>query len=302
VWFPYQAFDPDEGGDIFVAWRDSTFVPRGGRWTQVYHWVHDRQDWSYPQDVAERVDRILVLSKDHAANDGFSHIDRAKIYRTSNAIEEEFLRPPGDNVPHRAIYASCPARGLMTVLELWPEIRRRVPDAVLDVFYGFTPAYDDMAESFPGLKFIKAACLQLLDQPAVRFHGMVGHQELAEAFAASGVWLYPTDCRETSCITAMKALAMGCLPVTSGLAVLGETLGGRDLGPVHPTRPISRSRWRRWQFLRATVRAMREGGSDAARHLRLEWAAWARRQYSWPVVALDWCQLFDQVAAVKRRS
>ena len=112
-----------------------------------------------------------------------------------------------------------------------PAIKRAVPHAKLDVYHGFTPVYDAMAELYPGLNEIRRDLLRLLDETekregGVRFHGMVGHKRLAEGFAAAGVWMYPTETPETSCITAMKALAMGCLPVTSGYAVLGETLGG----------------------------------------------------------------------------
>ena len=237
-WAPFTEFDPGRAaGDVFVAWRNADFVELAGGFRQVYHWLHNRP-WWYEEETAARVDRILVVSEDHARDKGFDKVERRKLYVTSNGLDPEFLRDPGGNEPRRAIYASCPARGLTLLLEMWPEIRRRVPGALLDVYHGFTAVYDDMAEQYPGLKYIKALCYQLLDQEGVTFHGMVGQDRLAEGFARAGVWLYPTECQETSCITAMKALAMGCLPVTSGYAVLGETLGGRDNGPVDTKRPI----------------------------------------------------------------
>jgi glycosyltransferase involved in cell wall biosynthesis len=299
-WVPFREFDPGRPGDVFVAWRDPGFVELAGRFRQVYHWLHNRP-WWYPAEIAAKVDRILVVSRHHAADPGFAGVDRQKLYVTSNGLDPEFLRDPGDNEACRAIYASCPARGLLPLLEMWPELRRQVPQARLDVYHGFTAIYDDMSEMCPGLKYIKVACHQLLDQDGVSFYGMVGQDRLAEGFARSGVWLYPTECQETSCITAMKALAMGCLPVTSGCAALGETLGGRDLGPVHPKRPISRSRWRRWRYLRRVVWAMRNGSSAALRAKRLEWARWARARYSWAEIAQDWCRLFAEVDAERQR-
>jgi hypothetical protein len=85
--------------------------------------------------------------------------------------------------------------------------------------------------------------------------------------------------------------------VTSGYAVLAETLGGRDLGPVHPRRKISRSRWRRWRFRRRVVWAMRNGASSALHARRLEGARWARQRYDWARIAGDWCRLFAEVDA-----
>jgi len=282
-----------------VAWRCADHVRLARRHRFVFHWLHNRQEWGYPEDVAERVDRIILVSRHHREDPGFAGVDPRKLYCSSNGLDEEFLRPPGQNEPHRVIYASCPARGLIPLLEMWPRVRKRVPDATLDVYYGFTAVYDDMARMFTGLLYIKARVYQLLEQMAphgVTFHGMVGQDRLAEAFARAGVWAYPTECRETSCITAMKALAMGCLPVTSGYGVLGETLGGRDLGPTHPERLIGRSRWRLRRYLGRLVFALEAGERDEWRARRLEWASWARARYSWQEIVEDWSHLFDEVA------
>lgn len=294
-WLPFESFPSEPPGDVFISWRTADYVPRGEGWRQVYHWLHNRQDTPYPADVAARIDRVLLVSRHHATDPGFATLDPAKIHCTSNGLDSRFLRDPGRNEPDRLIYASCPARGLLQVLTMWPSIRREVPSAKLDVFHGFTPLYEAMAVHFPDLLTIKAAVLARLDQKGIAVHGMVGQDRLAEGFARAGVWVYPTETAETSCITAMKALAMGCLPVTSGYAALGETLGGRDFGPVNRDEPISRSRWRLWRFRRRVVWAMKNGGSRKLMATRIAWAEWARQQYAWRGVARDWMELFRAV-------
>jgi len=296
TWIPYPDYSEQRCGSVFVAWRHNEFVHLAPERALTFHWLHNRQEWDYPSDVADRVDRIILVSRDHGRDPGFSDLDPRKIYISCNGLDEEFLSPPGNNEPHRIIYASCPARGLIQLLEFWPKIRRLVPDASLDVYYGFTRTYGEMIEKFPGLAVIRGAVYALLDQEEVRFHGMVGQDQLAKAFARAGVWAYPTETPETSCITAMKALAMGCLPVTTGYGALRETLGGRDLGPVHPSARISRNRWRKRKFLKSLVQAMRDGGSQASHARRLGWADWARRTYSWSSVAEDWTRMFAEVA------
>jgi glycosyltransferase involved in cell wall biosynthesis len=298
-WLRHSAVADDSPGDVFIAWRDPEFIRFGAGWRQVYHWLHNRQEFPYPEVAAARIDRLLVVSRHHASDPGLRTLDPRKIYCTSNGLDPEFLRPAGLNQPDRAIYASCPARGLLTVLEMWPRIRRALPMATLDVFHGFTEVYEAMAVYYPGLRAIKYAVLQLLDQRGITYHGMVGQDRLADGFARAGVWLYPTECPETSCITAMKALAMGCLPVTSGYAVLPETLGGRDLGPVHPTHRITTSRRRLWSFRRRVIRAMKGGDRPAVAATRLAWSRWARERYSWARIANDWLTLFRQVDAGK---
>jgi glycosyltransferase involved in cell wall biosynthesis len=301
-WLPHRAFAAEPAGDVFIAWRQVEFLRFSTGWRQVYHWLHNRQETPYPPDAAARIDRLLLVSRHHATDCGFHALDPDKIFCTSNGLDPAFLRPAGQNEPDRAIYASCPARGLLTVLEMWPRIRRAVPTATLDVYHGFNEVYEAMAGFYPSLLYIKAEVLRRLDQKGVTFHGMVGHDRLAEGFARAGVWVYPTECPETSCITAMKALAMGCLPVTSGYAALGETLGGRDLGPVHPARRITGSRWRLWMFQRRVIQAMRRGDRPAFAARRLEWSQWARERYSWARVARDWLALFREVESRKGRA
>jgi glycosyltransferase involved in cell wall biosynthesis len=298
-WLPYRAFAAEPPGDVFIAWRVAEFVRIGDGWRQVYHWLHNRQETPYPANAAARIDRLLLVSRHHGTDRGFAALDRRKIYYTSNGLAPEFLRPAGGNEPDRAIYASCPARGLLQVLEMWPYIRRSVPTARLDVYHGFTEVYDAMAGWYPGLLALKAAVLERLDQKGVTFHGMVGQDRLADGFARAGVWVYPTETPETSCITAMKALAMGCLPVTSGFAALGETLGGRDLGPGHPTKPITGSTWRLWSFRRRVIAAMKRGGSPELMAKRLAWSRWARERYSWRDIAREWLALFRDVERQK---
>ncbi len=298
-WLPFDVFPSEPLGDVFISWRTADDVHRGNGWRQVYHWLHNRQETPYPADVAAHVDRVLLVSRHHATDSGFAALDPAKIHCTSNGLDSRFLRDPGRNERDRLIYASCPARGLLQVLKMWPAIRRAVPTAKLDVYYGFTPVYEAMAVHFPGLLEIKADVLTRLDQKGIIFHGTVGQDRLAEGFAKAGVWVYPTETRETSCITAMKALAMGCLPVTSGYAALDETLGGRDFGPVHRDEPISDSRWRLWQFRRRVVWLMKNGSNQKLMATRIAWAQWARRRYAWSDVARDWLNLFRTVGREK---
>jgi glycosyltransferase involved in cell wall biosynthesis len=301
-WVPHAAFRAEPPGDVFVAWRMVDFVDLANGWPQVYHWLHNRQETPYSTAAASRVDRVLLVSRHHGTDPGFAALDQTKIFYTSNGLSAEFLRPPGNNEPDRAIYASCPARGLLSVLEMWPRIRRAVPTAKLDVYHGFDPVYEAMATWYSELRNLKGRILARLEQPGVTYYGMVGQDLLADAFARSGVWVYPTECPETSCITAMKALAMGCLPVTSGFAALTETLDGRDLGPVHQTRPITKSQWRMYAFRCRAVHALRQGGRPSMMTKRRAWSAWARERYAWPAIARQWLALFHDVARQKSGS
>ena len=67
--------------------------------------------------------------------------------------------------------------------------------------------------------------------------GLVNHSALSRWLARSSWLLYPTQFPETSCISLMKAQAMGAIPLTSRYprSALKETCGTFDLGPVWPS-------------------------------------------------------------------
>jgi hypothetical protein len=86
----------------------------------------------------------------------------------------------------------------------------------------------------------KSYMMRLLRQDGVVYHGSVDHHELARAYYDSGFLLYPTRFSETGCITCIKAMIGGCIPITSRYqqSVLGnlhitveDAVAGRDALP-----------------------------------------------------------------------
>lgn len=288
-WLPAWAYDPESPPDIFVAWRGHDFLKLGMGATKRILWLHDRQAELMAGEVIEAADAILVLSEDHRADYGLSTAPDSKVHLSANGLHPKWLKEP-HNEPGRAAYASCPTRGLKTLLALWPRIRAGVDaklgegKAQLHVYYGFSPLYDVHARQNPALRALKAEILEAVKQPGVIWHGKVGQQELAEVWAKSSAWLYPTEFPETSCITAMRAQASGCFPVTSGFAALAETCAKWDRGPVHKTNLITQSPERLDAFVEAAVAALTE--TREAR--RQEMASWAKDRFSWAAVAKDW--------------
>jgi glycosyltransferase involved in cell wall biosynthesis len=122
--------------------------------------------------------------------------------------------------PHSCIYGSNYARGLEILLDIWPNIKKEVPDATLDIYYGW--------QHWGLLSAEKEAKLrkQVLDLASmdVKEHGSVSHEELNEAYAQAAVWAYPCTDTEVFCITALRAQLSGALPAIIQRAALGETV------------------------------------------------------------------------------
>lgn len=158
---------------------------------------------------------------------------------------------------NKVIYASSYDRGLTTLLELWPEVRKEVPDAELDIFYGWN-SYDAVNKSNPEMMKWKWQMIRKLNQlkdEGVKEHGRVTHEELAEKFKEAKVWAYPTEFTEIHCITALKAQEAGCIPVTTGCYALKETVVNNKY--TVECEDISTNSEKRKEFVKQLVSALR---------------------------------------------
>lgn len=172
-------------------------------------------------------------------------------------------------------YFSAYYRGLECLLKMWPSIREVVPDATLDVYYGWESwvafqgeddFYDRMERLFEDLK-----------PQGVTVHGRVSHEELATAMKAIQVWAYPTEFEEIHCITALKAQAAGCWPVVTDVGALTETVqNGFYVG----VKDIYTNKDAQAEFIRCVVRVLTDDG-DFSRDITPENAYWSDVAREW---------------------
>lgn len=138
--------------------------------------------------------------------------------------------------------------------DMWPAIRKKVPDATLDIYYGWESwvavqgeddFYERMEKKFAELK----------DQ-GVTVHGRVSHVELAKAMKETQVWAYPTEFEEIHCITALKAQEAECYPVVTNVGALAETV---QCGDKIESKNIYEDKESQAKFIDAVVDALRQG-------------------------------------------
>lgn len=126
----------------------------------------------------------------------------------------------------RAIWTSSYDRGLEHLLDIWPEVKKEVPEAELQITYGwelFLAAHTKLAYNPERIEW-KNSMDKKMKQPGITHLGRVGQQEMVKLLSEAGVWAYPTDFDEISCISAMKAQCYGAIPVTMAKAALKETV------------------------------------------------------------------------------
>lgn len=279
--------------DVFIAsrapWAVDQFGPVDAKLKLL--WVHDihcgelsaqMERWLY------KFDRVLCLSEWHRAffcqTYPTVHADRVVV--TRNGIDPARFT---DETPkrNRMVFSSSPNRGLLPLLHNFQEIRRRVPDAELDIFYGFD-TWETMARArgaqaeLEEIARYRTAIDQAVRAGGVHWHGKRPQTDLAAAFAEAKVWGYLTGFPETSCISAMEAMAAGAVPVCSRFAALGETVKHGIL--IDSDENAAR------RFVDECVRMMTDEAARAP-------IARAAREYalgnlSWLALAQDWSAMF----------
>lgn len=286
--------------DVFISSRIPSVADAPIEARLKLLWVHDihvgppspqMEGWLW------KFDRILCLSEWHRGF--FLHtyptVHEDQVLVTRNGIDpERFLAPQG--MPRKRnlmVFSSSPNRGLPVLLWNFREIRRRVPDAELEIYYGFdtwetmarkSGAQDQLEEIARYRAMIREA--EREHGGAVRWRGKQPQNVLADAFLRAKVWGYLTDFPETSCISAMEAMAAGCAPVCSRWAALEETVGRH--GILIDNVPGSGRR-----FVEEVCRMMTDEPARAA--IGEEARRYALNNLSWASLASAWVEMFRRV-------
>lgn len=184
---------------------------------------------------------------------------------------DDYAAPPAPK-ERVLLYCSVPDRGLYYLKDLFPRIRRRVPDARLAItsdfsLWGAQPAKEAFLKFFAG-------------QPGIDYAGHVSRAELVAWQYRARVMAYPCRFEEGFCLSAAECMAAGAVPVTTRRYALVTTVAdGGVLVRGHPRGWLYRRR-----FVAACVRLLTD--DTAWRDLAGRGRARARQDYA-PARVLD---------------
>jgi len=256
---------------------------------KTYIWFHDtlaHPAWRgifMPEDgyfllknIIDKIDGIVVLTEWHKSNviQHYKDIDPKKIVVIGNAIDvSRYAGKTINRVKNRFIYTSNPIRGLIQLVDHFPSIRKEIPDAELWIYRG----EEEFEDYRPLLELINSS-------DYIKFMGRIDNEALAEHQMAADFWYYPTAWEETFCISALEALAAGCICVTSNLAALKDTIGNRGVllqEKIHS----------KCYFKEATDKIVEiSRNDDMKQQFRIKGVEWAMKQ-SWSTRATEWLNL-----------
>ncbi|TAL06758.1 MAG: glycosyltransferase [Chloroflexota bacterium] len=241
-------------------------------------------------DVRAAWDKVVLVSEWQRQAYGRSFgLALEKGVVLANAVAPAFARifAEGEDVlaaksgPPVLAYTSTPFRGLDVLLQAFPLIRRRRPEARLLVHSSlgvYQVARSD--DAYLGL-YERAAAM-----PGVDYAGSVPQPALAAALRRTLCFAYPSTFPETFCISALEAMAAGCLAVLGDLGALSETtLGLAELVEPDPDPEVYAERFadRLVQVLEsadADPKALARRLEGQVRHLS-ERATWPKRAAEW---------------------
>lgn len=127
----------------------------------------------------------------------------------------------------RFIYSSCPTRGAWNMCRLIPKIKKLIPSAEFYFFMDFVSPFYQPFHRIPELETELKKLKQELD--CVYLSGRISQKQLAIEMLNSDIWLYPTEFKETYCITALEMQASKVFCIYSNPSCLNEVIGNRGI-------------------------------------------------------------------------
>lgn len=286
----WHDLNPKDEFAVLILWRAIGFVDVKPKAKFTMLWLHDvPNNPDFTEERMQYIDKVAVLSEYHKSllrihkRGMFYPMPAEKVFLTSNGIPE-LPHEEWKGNPHRMIYSSSFDRGVVYLLQNWGKVRKAVPEAELHLFYGWE-VYDAIHRDNPQRKQWKDSVMTLMKQDGIVYHGRVGHNALHAEMAKSGVWAYPTDFTEISCITAMKAQALGAIPVVTDFAALQETVRNGVKVDVDITTEEGQT-----EYIDALIDLLKD--EDKQKDIRKGMMKWARNYFSWSNVAKLWDERF----------
>ena len=224
--------------DVLIAQRIPAALTTPNRSRRSWLWAHDLMNSRSRADFDStmwNIDCVVTVSKwmkeQYAKH---SSIDPDFIFASRNGlnmklIEEAKKNGPVERDPNLLMYAARPERGLDILLGLvMPKLLEKKPDLRL-VYSSYVDSIDPQMRPYYDSIHAKAKALGA----NVENLGTLTKKDLYELHRTASAYVYPTNFHEVSCISAMEAMALGNVFISSAIGALEETVGehGILIGP-----------------------------------------------------------------------
>jgi len=290
---PSWDFNPGDKQDIVILWRVVKPLDWDINAEKILVDLHDAASEKAFTDRNRlaRVTGVFVKSQFHRSL--YPNVPDRKIAVIPNGLDFSLLRSDEPKDPYLLINTSSADRSLDVLPKLFKEVKRRVPKARLQWAYGW-----DLFALFNAHHPDKLAWMEKtrreMEEAGVETLGHLTQAEVGKLYGKAAIFAYPTEFPEIDCISARKAQACGCVPVTSDFGALAESVQfgikvpcvkrniGKQDGRFHLGIENVEAQ-RLW--VDVTVDLLTNPAKRS--ELAVQGASWAR-QFGWPQIAARW--------------
>ena len=260
-------------------------------WMQ--HFVNQKEARNLgSKDYVEKIDYIIFNSNWNFEKFVYQFkVPESKSLVIKNAIEKiEFGKKPKDKI--NLIYHTTPWRGLTHLLKVFKSLN--LENVELNVCSS-TKIYGKKFDDVLGKEYedIFDDCKKIKD---VNFLGFVKNNKIIELLKKTHIYAYPSIWPETSCISAIEAMAAGCEVVTTNLGALYETCTpfGTFVGFDRNYENLEK------KYKKALTDSIKKFWSiEVQEKLKLQQQT-INILYSWDTRSNDWKKFFDEARRLKK--
>lgn len=290
---PYWMWNYRDKQDVTILWRSTKELQYDIN-SKVCIDLHDVPNpLMFTEENLKRVHKIFVKTKFHQSF--LPDVPEDKFAIVPNGQDFDLFDQKVEKDQYLAVNTSSPDRSLQALVELWPEIKKQVPEAKCEWAYGwevFDIGYGDNPRMMAWKDEIRAKMKEL----GIVERGRVTQKEAVEMYLRGNVLAYPSEFAEIDCITVKKAQAAGCMPITTDFGAFQESI---KYGVKIPSKK-TKDTWcvdnqfefgikdpkQKKQWVDAVVEVLKTPIGD-----RSEMKAWTTK-FSWDKIADQWLPHF----------
>jgi glycosyltransferase involved in cell wall biosynthesis len=290
---PSWDFNPRDKQDIVVLWRVAKPLDWDINAEKILVDLHDAASEKAFTDRNRlaKVTGVFVKSQFHRSL--YPNVPDRKVAIIPNGLDFSLLQSDEPKDPHLLINTSSADRSLDVLPKLFKQVKRRVPKARLQWAYGWDLFALFNANHPEKMQWMERTRREM-EEAGIETLGHLTQAEVGKLYCKAAILAYPTEFPEIDCISARKAQACGCVPVTSDFGALAESvqfgikvpcvkrnIGNQD-GRFHLGIENVEAQ-RLW--VDVTVDLLTNPAKRS--ELAVQGASWAR-QFGWPQIAARW--------------
>ena len=253
-------------------------------WTQDYP-MYQGFDQNFPI-VAKSFDKLICVSNDHrkALLDRFPlQLEEDKVIVIENGVDNSLFLEKDKIVKkkNQFYYSSTPYRGLEILVDLFPKIKEKVPDATLKVCSSMHVYGDQMGDKAYENLYKKCKATD-----GIEYLGSLKQKELAKVAMESELMLYSCVFAETNCISVEESQTAGTPVICNDLAALKETVHN-GCGIKISGNPKTKE-WQE-QFVQTVIKVCSDNSIWSAMHTEC-----LKQNFDWSLSVDKWKEILKQ--------